>query len=506
MKKILKSTYYTSVTILFLLIAVAGLTQTKTFRSYLRTIAIDELTTIVDGTVEFRTIEGNLVTGLQLNDVIISRKGREILSADRLEARYDLSSMFLDRVSISRLTLVRPRIHLWRGLDGQWNVDGLIIAADEEDTSTSPLTLDFRRIELLSASVDMIDSLALAERIPEEDSDIRPETFDYAQISVNPLSMHAALHVSSEGILVSIRSLEAESVRPDFHLLELSGQALLTPDLTQVKSLSVRTKDSRLSLDARISGIDIAAISNIRQLESAPLDLKLSVDRLSFNEFRKFLPGPVDFLDHSAAFDINATGTLGNLNIREVSVRTPRTYVRIQGTMRNVHRPPLLEMDLAAQDNIIHPEDLPHLLPGLELPDFRSVGILNCNLHFQGSPSRFKAFVGGRISAGEFTADADLDLRKGFAYSGTITTAGLDLGSLLDDDYLSSSLTTTSTIAGSGTSLNTLTAVFRLEADSSAILDRPVSKSVVVVDVADQSLRTNLLLNVGETRIDLNAR
>ncbi|HEX9615714.1 MAG TPA: hypothetical protein VGA55_09400, partial [Bacteroidota bacterium] len=142
----------------------------------------------------------------------------------------------------------------------------------------------------------------------------------------------------------------------------------------------------------------------------------------------------------------------------------------------------------------------------LELPDFRSVGILNCNLHFQGSPSRFKAFVGGRISAGEFTADADLDLRKGFAYSGTITTAGLDLGSLLDDEYLSSSLTTTSTIAGSGTSLNTLTAVFRLEADSSAILDRPVSKSVVVVDVADQSLRTNLLLNVGETRIDLNAR
>lgn len=506
MKTFFKSTYYAAVTILFLVIAVVGLTQTKTFRSYLRTLAINELKTVLDGTVSFKTIEGNLATGLRLTDVIVARDGREILATEQLEARYDLTSLLVQKVSISRLMLIRPRIHLWRGLDGRWNVDHLIIPGPKSDTASSPLTLDFHRIELRAASIQIIDSLDLARRAAAPEPGKSPDTFDFAVLNLDPVSMHAALHISPEGISASVNSLEAEFHNPDFHLFELSGHVILRPLLTQVKSLSIRTGNSKFSLDARLNGIDIGSIEDLRQLETLPVDVQLTVDRLDFAEFKKFLPGPVDFLDKSAAFDVKASGSFGNLNVHEVSLRTPRTFVKIQGSIRNLHRPRFLELNVSAQDNIIHPQDLADLLPGLRLPDLNAVGILNCDLHFQGSPDKFKAFVGGKISSGDFTVEADMDLRSGFTYSGAITTTGLDLGTLLENRHLASDLNTRATIAGSGTSLPAMTSVLRMQADSSVFLGLPVSNSVLVVDVADKSLRSNLLLNAGETRLDLQAR
>jgi hypothetical protein len=181
--------------------------------------------------------------------------------------------------------------------------------------------------------------------------------------------------------------------------------------------------------------------------------------------------------------------------------------VKIGGVIRNLHEPARLAMNLTARDNIIHPADLHEYLPGLQLPDLDFLGVLGCDFEFSGTPEQFKAAVRGKLSSGEFSAEADLDLRgRILSYDGVITTTGFDPGKLVGEPSLSGSLNTRATVSGSGTSLRTMTTVVRLQADSSRFLDLPIVNSIVVMDVADKILRSNLLVNAGPTRIDLNAR
>ncbi|MBI4417997.1 MAG: translocation/assembly module TamB domain-containing protein [Ignavibacteriales bacterium] len=500
MKQFLRTTYYAAVITLFLVIALAGFTQTKTFRSYLRSTSIAELNSILNGTINFGDIKGNLVTGFDLSNLIMSRDGREVFTAERLEARYDLPSLLFGRISVSHLTVVRPRIHLWRAADGHWNVDGLFRSDGQSDSASSPLTVHLHLVELLEGSLQLTDSTDL---LPPAD----PHAFHYTDVALNPFSLRARFQRDSEEMSLVIYALGFESSRPSFRLEELSGDFRLSRHSTEAHNLRIRTRGSRLSLSAALRGADITALTDIGELEKALVDVDLSVDRLDFAEFKQFLPGPVDFLNRYAAFDVKAAGPFGNLTVKSVAVKTPRTYLNIRGTIGNLHHPSDLTLNLEADDNIIHPADLPELVPGLNLPDLTRFGILNCSLKFDGTPEKFRAAVIGSLEAGNFVAEGDLDFGVSVpVYACTLTTRNFDLAGLLDDPAFSSALNTRMTVVGSGTTLETMTSVIRLQTDSSTFSGLPVHNSILVADIAERGLRTNLLLQAEPTRIDLHAR
>jgi hypothetical protein len=58
---------------LFLMAVVLGFTQTKLFRSYLRTRLVQMVTNDLHGELTLGTLEGNLVTGFQLDNVVLLR-------------------------------------------------------------------------------------------------------------------------------------------------------------------------------------------------------------------------------------------------------------------------------------------------------------------------------------------------------------------------------------------------------------------------------------------------
>jgi len=506
-KRILRSTYYTSVVVVFLLIAAFGLTQTRTFRTYVRTLAIAQLQTLVDGEIEMGSIEGNLGTGFHVDNVGIRKDGREIFFAERLEVRYDPLGLLVQRASISRITLLRPRIHIWRTTDKEWNVSRILIKKAETDTTPSPWLLDFGQIELLGASVTLVDSFALENRTAEDWERHPGHAFDYSDLDLSPLTLRAALRMQGRNTEIAIHSLDFETTRPQFTLNQLSGEFTLSPLSTEIRKLVIRTPGTSLTVDARLEGASPFSVGKLQELEKAPTSLSVSVDKLEFSTFKRFLPGPVDFLDKDASLEVKARGTFGHLRVDEAQVRTPRTYIRIAGTIDNLHNPRDLTLNLHAEDNIIHPADARELLPGLVLPDFQSVGVMRCNYTFQGQPTNFTATLDGDIAAGHFETIASLDLRaKPMIYDASISTKGLDIGSLLRSKELPSSLNTKATLKGSGLRIQDMTAILRLQADTSSLLELPMQNSVFVVNVADRTVRTSLSVNLGPTRIDLNAR
>ena len=507
MKRILRSTYYTLVVVVFLLIAAIGLTQTRTFRTYVRTLVIAQLQALFTADVEMGSIEGNLGTGFYVDNVGIKKDGREVFFTERLEARYDPLGLLLQRASISRITLLRPRIHLWRTTGKEWNLDQIMVKKADADTTPSSWLLDFRQIELLGATVSIVDSFTLATRTPEDWERLPAQAIDYSDLKLSQLTLRASVRIQGDNTSIVIHSFDFESTRPQFTVNHLTGEFILNPRSTEIRKLTIRTPGTALALDARLDGANPLSIGNLRELENAPTSLTLSVDRLEFNTFKRFLPGPVDFLDKEASLEVRAHGTFGHLQVDEVQVRTPRTFIRIAGTIDNLHNPKNLTLDLHGEDNILHPSDADELLPGLRLPDLRTFGVLSCSYTFKGRPTHFSASLIGDVAAGHFEANTTLDLRpKSMIYDASFATGQFDLGTLLRSEKLPSNLNVQGTFSGSGTRLDDMTAILRLQADTSSILGLPLNNSVVVIDIADRTLRSNMLMNAGQTRIDLNGR
>lgn len=499
MKTIFRTTYYSAVVLLFLLIAIAGLTQTKTFRASVRSMVLDELNTVFHASIAFGELQGNLITGFSIPDLVLQLDGRTILSAERVEARYDPTSLLFNKVTLTRLTVVRPRIHLWRDSGGTWNITGLLAPGDPDSTGTS-WAVSVHRIELLEGTFTLTDSTA--GMVPDGG-----QAFDFGHLSLNPFTIRAGATIDPDGVTLAIHTFGFESSQPAFRLEELSGEFEIRERSTAARNVKIRTRESRLTLSASLRGADLSTIEDVADLEHAEVRLDLNVDRLEFSEFKRFLPGPVDFLGRAAAFEVRANGPFGNLTVQTVAVKTPRTYVNINGTIANLHRPDELRLDLAARDNILHPLDVPELVPGLNIPDLARFGVVHCSFNFRGTPEQFRAGVDGSIEAGRFIVQADLDLRHTVpAYACTLATQNFDLAPILNDPSFVSSLNTRTTIVGSGTSPETMTSVTRLQADSSMVAGMPVGNSIIVVDVADRSVRTNVLVQGEPTRIDLHAR
>lgn len=506
MKKILKTTYHATVIVLFLAIAVAGFTQTKTFRSYLRNLVLEEARGAFNGILEFGPLEGNLVTGIHTGELRLQQNGVDVLAADRLEARYDLWALLTKRISLRRVTLVRPRIFLWRSESGRWNLEQLL-QSEGSDSSSSPWLIDLRNAELLDATVRVVDSLELRQRAEGLVEHPPVNAIDYSNLRLHSFTLRAATTIGKDRTSVSVRFLGFQSRLPDFTLENLSGDFTLRRDETSVKNLIVRTKGSQLKLSATLRNLDLTAIKRLRQFEKALVELTLNVDRLDCGELKQFLPEPLAFLDKSVAFDLRTKGTFGRLRVDDFTLRTPRTFVRIGGWISNLHQPDLLELDLAGSDNILHPEEAMELLPGLHLPDLRPLGTVHCNLNFTGRPDNFKARVEAVLSSGTFGVDASIDLRSDqMIYDATVTTMGVDLAGLLADKSFASALNATITVKGSGTSLQSMTTIARAEIDSSMILNLPVRRSVVVLDLADKTLRSRLSLDADHTHVDLTGR
>jgi len=144
-RKYFRITYYIGGILLFVIIAVIGYTQTRSFKTYLRDILLHESLTAINGELRFGAIEGNLVTGFIINNVTVTESGTELFSTQRLELKYDPFGFLFKRVGVSNAVIVKPRIHVYRSMNGLTNIARLIKPAPTNATS-SAWRIDIKRL------------------------------------------------------------------------------------------------------------------------------------------------------------------------------------------------------------------------------------------------------------------------------------------------------------------------------------------------------------------------
>ena len=367
MRKFFRITYYIGSILLFVLIAIIGYTQTRSFKTYLRDFLLQESTIAINGELKLGAIEGNLITGFRINDVAVTQHGIELLSAQRIELKYDPFGFLFKRVGISNAILVKPRIFIYRSIDGSINIAHLAKTIST-DTNSSIWRVNVKRFELTDADVLFIDSLLLYQRHLGE-REIPPDSvIDYARIHLRALTLVASAQIHSNTYQADIKSVSASIYRdeqfacdttenltlghnqtPVFKLEHFSGNFILTKNEVSASNLIIETPRTHIRLNAGIKGIDVTHLSNIEELKTIPVTLSLAADDIDTKELKQFLYPYVDFLDHSLELQLKANGTFGDLSVEDLSVQTHNSLVKLKGHIRNLHHPHDLEIDSASK-------------------------------------------------------------------------------------------------------------------------------------------------------------
>jgi len=503
-KKFFRITYYLGVIILFLSVAAIGFTQTRAFRSYLRGLIIDAASAGLYGEITLGQLQGNLFTGFRVDSVALCIPGEEVIVIDRVEAHYDVLSLLAKHLSLSRVTVVNPSIHLSRSLEGVWNISQLL-KPTPVDTVPSPWTIDIGQIEIRNGRALLVDSLTLARHAADSSFSLHKDQFNYALMRLDSIGLVASIRVRSGDISVGVRSLSFVSTEPAFALKRLEGDLALTGSEVSAENLEIETARSSLRLDARMQNINLATMETLESIGQSPLSLRLRAGNVDFGELKQFIGSAIDFLDGGVACEVEAEGTLSELKVKNLVIRTPLSVLRTTGTISNLHRPRDLELELAFLNNTVDPTDIADHLPGLKLPEFRSLGTVEYDLWYKGSPLYFDTRVTASTDGGSIAVEGTLDIRNSdLAYEATVRTSDLNLALVFDDSVLTSRLNSTLTCRGSGTSRASAVTLLRAEIDSSEFYGLPVGRSVLVVDLAEGILRSRIAAHVSATRVDLS--
>jgi hypothetical protein len=461
------------------------------FKNYLRNTILQESRTIFEYELQLGVIEGNLVTGFSARNVSLRSPIGDIISSEHIELKYDLFGFLFNRVGISNAVITKPKIQLIRSIDGSWNISH-ILKPTPKDTNPPSWAINIKRIELSEAEIDYVDSLLIHKRQIGE-RDFPPDSvIDYANIQLRPFSLEASLFINQGRLEAKIRNLQFNSILTPFTLVHSGGDFLLTENEISAKNVRIETSNSSIRLNVGMKEIDISKLSTLEELKTKPVNLSLIANNLDTKELKQFLYPWVDFLDREIKLQITANGKFGELNIDQLSVQLPHSMVQLQGQLRNLDHPRDLEMTIYGNDNFVLPADLLEYLPGLQIADLSFLGTVKFSLTYEGRPLDYKAHIITSTAAGDLDIDGSMKIGpKNITYSSMMTVSSLALGTLLNDNDVISNLNARLKVEGAGFHPLTMTALARVEMDSSTLNNLTFKQSVFVLDIADGLLRSH---------------
>lgn len=502
MKKYIRFTYYSAVVLLFLLVALAGYTQTSAFREYLRTTLLKNAHEIVHGEIWVDSIEGNLLTGFQLKNLVFIEQNNAVISAENAHLKYDPIAVFFKQIGIADAKIINPTIVLIRSHDGTWNIDRLFRSA-HPDSTPSPWTIDIKNVELVNAKVEVIDSCALSHRTNAPP----PQCIDYARVRVDSLTLRASLFIAHHRYEVTLRSFECSTVLPAIRISQLKGVFSVRESGISAKGVEIALPHSQIHFSASLLNTNIFKHLTLEELRDNPVELRFHATPLAMDELKQFLYPYVDFLSGVAELHVDCKGKFGDFKVNECRILSGKSKLSLTGSVMNLHTPSTLQLNVSTREMSLHPSLTHELLAGLSLPDLDYLGFVAGDIEFDGTPQKFHTTLLTTTSLGTVKADARLSFETNpFTYEGIIQLGQFDIGPLVGAAVGVSSLNGSITVNGAGANPRSMATVLKAEIDSSLLYNIPITNTVIVGNIADGLLNSHLILYAGSGRYELSSK
>jgi hypothetical protein len=505
-KKVAKILVYVCGGLIVFLVLLAGLSQTQFFRDRLRALALSELGSRLQAEVQLGNLTGNLISGFSLDHLSIKIDDTYLVVADRLDIRYNLMEIPGNRISVDKMTLVRPVVVLERGKDGVWNIDRMTRPDEGVDSSiggTFSWEILINSLEIQEGTITLVDSAALDD---PGHPPIDPYFVEYHNVALQQFNLTASLHISPTEKKVTISSLRCLMLSPDVRLEEFSGEFLLTEDAAHVEGLVIRTRNSDLTLSASLGEVDLLGGLRLEKLKHSPLQLSLTSNQMDLNELKRFIPD-IGFLNGTATLSLDVDGRFGEMNINRLNVRTGATSLFLAGALYNLDEPERLGLLVKCTESVVSTDDARALMPAMGIPDYRQLGMATLNLEYEGRPLDFRTKFLLETSAGDVSADLALKIGGPgvLRYSGTLLTRRLNLGKVLDQPDLESELNSSMSIQGKGVSLQTSGTRLAATIDTSMFRGETLDRTTLAVHANEGVVTGDVKIRLGETQGDFVA-
>ncbi|MBS1560693.1 MAG: hypothetical protein JSS89_03745 [Bacteroidetes bacterium] len=300
-----------SATIFFAILI--GIAQTDSFRSWLRTVVIEQVNAQLVGSLAVDDVRIDIWKGIYLAHPQLYAHGTTVLEADAVSVTYDIAPLLRNVVAINSVQLDRPRINVLRSAtDSVWNVARIV--KPPADTTSSPppdLHIYVRELKITDGTI------VINDRTQRWGDGTRFDPMHMSMRHVN-LSATARLALKAQDYEAAINHLSFEETTSPLTVHDLSLAAHVSTSGVNLQALHLRTARSDVNLRARINDINIFDGFNDDSLRTHPAIGSVDADVVDAQEVHYFVPD-VDIL---GLYSVDADLVFGGetLNIRNLSL------------------------------------------------------------------------------------------------------------------------------------------------------------------------------------------
>lgn len=442
--------------------------QTSFFKNWLLQYGVNKVNEVLvekDSRLFIEKVEGSVFKDLSFFNISLTVQKDTMFKLNKIELGYDLSGLFNKTVKVKNLFLENPQINFTKLKDKNgiliWNIDYLLIS-DKTDTDTTKSEFDWK---IYADNVEIVNGSFRSLEIKDSDIPIRNLnmkkmsylTFSALDVVELNLKLNASYLPDEKNVNIQKLSFKTNSA---FNLQNLSMQVNIDKDdFAEVKDLYLKTDKSNVN-------IKVASLENLNPLKNKidyfdfqkkNFNVDIITDKFDFDDLTYFLPD-INFMNGAVFLNLRAKGNYSNFKVDELYLTLPHgTTLDINGRVKNLHDPAKLYFDVDCKNAILNPKDGDEITPGLPIPDYSHLGIVNASFKFIGEPLKFNAEAVVKSSAGDAEVKGFLDITQNeLVYDAKASTNNLNIGKIIKDDKLKSSITGDFIAAGRGVDYKTM--------------------------------------------------
>ncbi|MBL1213321.1 MAG: hypothetical protein HND52_08195 [Ignavibacteriae bacterium] len=292
MKKTLKISAYVFASVIVLLMLLLLFTQTGWFKDILKNEVEDIANENLNGTLKIGSIEGSLLSDLEINEISIKQDEQQILFIKQVALDYSLWGLLSNSIGIDYIKIDSMFLQLTQINDSTWNISKLMRdggeTAAENDTSSFnwEISLDLFQVKNSSINIFTVDSTSA---IPKQ---------------INDINLEAAASINPEIKKLKLKKFSLVTLQPDLKINEINVDASMLENKIDLADLTIETAYNKLSASGQYY-IDESGTSKINA-ETKPI---------RFNEFKEFLPESGIQLNPVLKLKAEYKSGEGNINI-----------------------------------------------------------------------------------------------------------------------------------------------------------------------------------------------
>ena len=451
------------IAILFLVFLFFGISQTSTFREYLRQTVVNKVNSSINGHLSIDNIEGTLLTSLYLRNVIITSQNDTLLRAETIELKTSPLQLLFKNILIRKVELKNSKIELITYKNGKTNLDDVLKSKGTTNNTKAkpfPFVITVSNALLNNVQFYLHDNL-------DSDPNAMYDSLTTKNLNIKNInaSLEAKIDLNKNYYDLLINSFSCNLNINSLNIKNIKSHIVLDKNKLLINKLQIETSNSYLVLNGTMKKNKILKALENNTFGNAKVNLNLKSEKLDLNEIGKFIPSILP-INGIVNIDLKTQGRFNNLKINLLNISVGESHLHINGRVINLDNIDSLNIKANINKSVLYADEISQKLKFLNLPAFKEINEIKIdtllfNAKVFGFNSNFKIAVNEGKIFGNFQMNF---LNDETNYFGEVNTVNISLSPIFNIPVI---LNSKINVFGTGTNLLSMNSSVKVNANNS---------------------------------------